>query len=78
VYRWPPLISSQALCIFLLYAAVLLDQMCVAIEDSIDKEQLRDLWRKFKLDADDIYLLETEYKGKTMLKARVSASLALW
>lgn len=61
-----------------LFTEGLLDKMCAVVEELIDKNDLRSLWRKFRFDADDIYALELDYKGKAMLKPRVAASMALW
>lgn len=60
------------------FSDVLLDKMCAVVEDLIDKDSLKALWRKFRLDADDIYGLEMDYKGKTMLKPRAATSLNIW
>lgn len=57
---------------------VLMDKMCKVIEENIDKDDLRMLWRKFRFDSEDIYTLELDYKGKHMLKQRVTATMALW
>ena len=55
-----------------------MDKMCQVIEDHIDKDDLRMLWRKFRFDSEDIYSLEVDYKGKHMLKQRATATMALW
>ena len=55
-----------------------MDKMCKVIEEHIDKDDLRMLWRKFRFDSEDIYGLEVDYKGKHMLKQRAAATMALW
>ena len=55
-----------------------MDKMCKVIEEHIDKDDLRMLWRKFRFDSEDIYGLEVDYKGKHMLKQRAMATMALW
>jgi len=55
-----------------------MDKMCAVVIELIDKDDLRMLWRKFRFDHDEIYSLEVDYKGKTMVKPRAAATMALW
>lgn len=57
---------------------MLLNQMCSAVIELVEKDDLRSLWRKFRFDADDIYALEMDYRGKTMLRQRAAATMNLW
>ena len=52
--------------------------MCKVVADNIDKDDLRMLWRKFRFDHDEIYTLEVDFKGKTMLQPRAAATMKLW
>lgn len=52
--------------------------MCKIIVEHIDKDDMRMLWRKFRFDHDEIYTLETTFKGKHLVKERATETMALW